>query len=107
MEQLSQIKVGTSYIPVFRDETLDGLFGCFENFPTQRILIKGQSQHQEDMTVLHELLHAVSDMYGLRLSESQVRVLEQVLTQLVADNYPLVAAWCSRIASCPTSTSET
>ena len=107
MEQLSRIKVGPTVVPVYKDETLEGLFGCFENYPTQRILVKCQSQQQQDMTVLHELLHAVSDMYGLRLSESQVRVLEQVVTQLVADNHPLVAAWCSRIASCPTSTSET
>lgn len=105
MEHMSTIKVGPSYIPVYRDETLEGLFGCFENFPS-RILVKPQSQKDEDMTVLHELLHAVSDMYGLRLSESSVRVLEQVITQLVIDNYPLVAAWCSRISSCSTSESE-
>jgi len=38
------------------------------------------------LTLLHEVLHAISDMYGLDLEESQVRVLEQALGSFVKDN---------------------
>jgi uncharacterized protein (DUF697 family) len=37
------------------------------------------------MTLLHELLHAISDLYGLDLRESQVRTIEQGLGQVMTE----------------------
>jgi hypothetical protein len=37
-------------------------------------------------TVVHECLHAISNMYGLELSENQVRVLESAVISLVDNN---------------------
>lgn len=41
-------------------------------------------------TILHEVMHAVDDVYGLGLGESRVRVLEQSLWALMGDLARLV-----------------
>lgn len=55
-------------------------FGTYESFPTPVITIRmGLPPAQQRLTVLHEVLHAIDDIYGLDLGERRVRVLEQAL----------------------------
>jgi hypothetical protein len=55
-------------------------FGEFRYYPTPKIVV---DELLEDpaawMTLFHELLHAVSEMYGLELDEGQIRTLEVAL----------------------------
>jgi hypothetical protein len=54
---------------------------------TATVFIKpGLTPQIKRSTVVHECIHAISSMYGLELSESQVRVLESALIHLVDNN---------------------
>lgn len=58
----------------------EDVFGTYESFPTPVITIRmGLPPAQRRLTVLHEVLHAIDDIYGLDLGERRVRVLEQAL----------------------------
>lgn len=42
--------------------------------------------YNSDVTVFHEAIHCISDLYELNLNEYKVRVLEQTLICLLRDN---------------------
>jgi len=52
-------------------------------------------------TLLHEIIHAISDTWGGNLSEEQTRCIEQGLASLIQDNPKLVAALVEDIATGP------
>ena len=54
------------------------------------LLRKDLSLEAYSLTLLHEELHAISDLYGLDLKESTDRVLEQGLGAWIKDNPSLV-----------------
>lgn len=47
---------------------------------------EGMVPQQERSVVLHETLHAVSDLMGLKLTEKQIEGLETGLFQIAVDN---------------------
>ena len=47
---------------------------------------KGMNTQVEENVILHECLHAISDMIGLKLTERQVEGLEAGLSSLLRDN---------------------
>lgn len=47
---------------------------------------KGLNVQVEENVILHECLHAISDMIGLKLTERQVEGLEAGLSSLFRDN---------------------
>lgn len=62
----------------------EAVFGTYEAFPTPLIRIRrGLPPVQRRLTVLHEVLHAIDDIYGLDLGERRIRVLEQGLGTLL------------------------
>ena len=97
MIELGKVKVGPIRVPVLVDKDLEG-FGCFDCAPTPRIRIAPLEGIEREMTLLHELLHVFSEHYGLRLTESSVRVLEQVITQFVLDNPKCATDWVKQVA---------
>ena len=68
----------------------DGRFyGAFIGFPKPKILIDGRFEHNPNhpvMTLLHECLEAISQLYGLELTEQDIRCLELALYGLLKDN---------------------
>lgn len=55
-------------------------FGEFKYYPTPKIVVDELLDDPTAwMTLFHELLHAVSEMYGLELDEGQIRTLEVAL----------------------------
>ena len=93
---LGKLKVGPVVVPVLVDKDLDG-YGCFDSLRSPRIRINQLTGLEREMTLLHELLHVFSEHYGLRLSESSVRVLEQIVTQFVLDNPECAKDWVNRV----------
>ena len=70
----------------------DGEFGEFKAFPSPRVMVNASLPIEvQRLTLLHELLHAVSDLYGLNLTETQVRCIEQGLGQVMSE--PDVWEW--------------
>lgn len=86
---IKSIHIGGSTIEILYDDHLSE-FGCYQSYPHPTITIGQQSQSVLAGTILHESLHAISDLYELDLSEHQVRVLEQCLVSLLRQN-PVVA----------------
>lgn len=44
-------------------------------------------------TILHEILHALSDVYAIGLKERQVQQLSTALIQFINDNYDFYQEW--------------
>ena len=84
-----RFKLGTWSIPVVVDKgASEDVFGYYDDCPTPRVVVTkaGAVGRNFPLTVLHELLHAVSDVYGLGLSEAKVRGLEQGLGSMILSN---------------------
>lgn len=89
---LPSIKVGPVTIPVVVNASLEDTHGRYLETPETRIEISGTAHDTAALTILHESLHAIDAMYALHLGERRVRVLENVLAALIADNPKLIAA---------------
>lgn len=80
------IRIGTQRVDVVFCPMEDGDFGEFIFFPTPTIRINNSVPIEiQRLSLLHEMLHAVSEVYGLNLSEAQVRCLEQGLGQTMCE----------------------
>lgn len=89
---MRSIRIGTQDVVVEFVAMGDGEFGVFNAFPSPRISVNASLPIEvQRLTLLHEVLHAISDMYGLGLSESQVRAIEQGLGQVMSE--PDVWEW--------------
>lgn len=79
--------VGGVRIDVERARILQETFGEFKYYPRPSIVIDELLEPSSAwMTLLHELLHAVSEMYGLELDEGQIRTLEVALSDAFRSN---------------------
>lgn len=76
-------------IPVLEASSKDlgeGVLGLYEGFPSPRIrVLRGLDDESLRLVIIHEVLHAIDDMYDLRLGERRIRILEQALGALVDD----------------------
>jgi len=98
------IQIGSHKIPVYYYQSegeamaLSGdskifeegpLYGCFLGFPFPKILIDGRYIHNPNhplMTLLHECIEAINDIYGLGFTEQTIRCLESAFYGLLHDN---------------------
>ncbi len=80
------VRIGTQDVRVEVVALPDGDFGDFNVFPTPVVRVNANLPFEvQRITLLHELLHAISDLYGLDLRESQVRAIEQGLGQVMSE----------------------
>jgi Zn-dependent peptidase ImmA (M78 family) len=89
------LKVGPERYTVYiKDSLYDGserLMGRV-SYPRSEIQIsKEYEPRKQRNTLFHEALHAVSDTYGIKLSEKQIGKLEVGLLSLLDDNPQLLA----------------
>lgn len=87
------VKVGPVQIPVLVNPKLDKQsHAIYNTYPITRVEIASGGGHDQiHRTLLHEALHAMDEMYHLKLGERGVTVLENVLAAFVVDNPVLVA----------------
>jgi hypothetical protein len=81
--KIGETSVGYMTVEIWFDPSFaeQGLAGYWDETKT-RITIGPDSRYgAEQATILHELIHAVDDLFDLRLSERKVRMLEVCLTQ--------------------------
>ncbi len=67
------------------DEAGD-LYGQIHYLPEKIFLNADASEEQKKATLLHELIHALDEMYGIGLKEKQVEKLGNALYMLQKDN---------------------
>jgi len=95
MEDL-KLRVGSVIVDVvtakFGDESQ---FGEAELHPSAVIKIDDRvvRSREQALTLIHELLHIISELYGLGLTEQQVLILEQALTAVAIDNQKECREW--------------
>jgi hypothetical protein len=68
-------------------------FGMFEGDPAKISIRCGMPSPVAASTVLHEVMHAVSDAYGLRLSEGCIRTIEAGLVSVARHNPEGMRQW--------------
>ena len=93
------VRIGYSDIPIeFKDLASDDTFGYFEFYPTPRIAVEHRlSAPYAAATAFHEVLEATSAIYGMDLTEGQIRTLETLLIGLVRGNPGLVQEWIGHL----------
>ena len=92
--------IGYVDIPIqVTDLQEEGCFGYFQSHPDPQIAIHDQlSPLYTAATGLHEVLEAISAIYGLELTEGQVRTLETALVDIVKRNPRLCGEWLGMVA---------
>ena len=83
-----KIKVaGIYYDIVYKsNEEMNGLIGTAD-FNKQLISINREHTEQtHEIAFVHEVLHIISDVYGINLTEEQVRVLTHGIIGVCKDN---------------------
>jgi len=91
---VSKVNIGPYDINVhktrFEDQDTD-IFGEYKAFPSPVILIDERlSPKMEYLTIVHEIIEAICDIYDLPLDECHIRVLEMSIGQIVKENPKLV-----------------
>lgn len=88
-----RVKVGwKNYDVVFSESRLNSgpeLYGQIDYNACTITLRESASPDQQRATLIHEMLHAVSDMYGLGLEEKLVEDLTNALYTVYKDNIEL------------------
>lgn len=81
-----QISRDVFYDVLWQDKVAEGfLYGQTDYEKRQIILETGMSNKQTVCTFLHELAHAVSGVYDVGLTETQVQALEKSIYYLLKD----------------------
>lgn len=62
------------------------LYGQIHYLPQKIILNTDASEEQKKTTLLHELIHAMDEMYSIGLKEKQVEKLGNAFYMLLRDN---------------------
>ena len=81
------IKYNHMEVPVVHLELPTGVFGEFSFFPYPSIHInRALKEEERTSTMLHEVLEMISEVNGLKLNETQIRVLEVSLMAVFFQN---------------------
>lgn len=62
------------------------LFGQIQYLPQEIVLNADAEEEQKKATLVHEIVHALDEMYGIGLKEKQVEKLGTALYMLQKDN---------------------
>jgi len=94
------IRIGYTDVPIqVEDLKDDDCFGYFVSYPKPRIAIHDQlTPLYTAATGLHEVIEAISAIYGLELTEGQIRTLETALVNVVRSNSKLCRNWLEMIS---------
>ena len=74
-EGITSVRIAGLDVPLVFVAGLDSL-GMFEEDPPMISIRSGLTPPIAASTVLHEVLHAISDAYGLRMTEAGIRAIE-------------------------------
>lgn len=90
-------KIGAIKVSVLKGPLED--FGEWDSDSNEIRLKQDTGLRNEGLTHLHELIHAVTDTYGLDLPESTVRLLETAIGTFIQDNKSDVLKLIEKITS--------
>ena len=90
------IDVGPLQVQILEKPLTDQeTWGEFVCFPGPEIHVNEDlSPKLKALTILHELLECITEVYGLDLKESDIRTLETGLASVVIQNKAVFGDWC-------------
>ena len=93
--KIDTVKIGYEDVEICLEDLQDeDCFGYFEAYPRPRISIhEGLKPLYIGSTIFHEILEAISSIYGLELTEGQIRTLETTLVEVVRRNPENAKRW--------------
>lgn len=77
------------YAVEYQENLHDGggdLYGQIQYLPEKILLNIDSSDEQKKSTLMHELIHALDEMYCIKLKEGQVEKLGTAMYMLIRDN---------------------
>ncbi len=97
------LQVGPITLPVvFQDLTKEDLWGEFWPLPSPQIRVNDTlSEPIQALTILHELIECIAEVYGLRLSEGDIRTLEMALAGVIKQNPKQTQNWLNMLMGAP------
>jgi len=95
------LHVGPLQVPIVeKNMSLDEAWGEFWCLPAPKIYInKDLPRDVKALTILHEVLECITEIYGLNLSEGTIRTLEMSLATLVKENPKELQEWVGMLES--------
>ncbi len=96
-----KLHIGPLQVPVIeKDMTKEETWGEFWCLPVPKIYInKDLPRDVKGLTILHEVLECITEIYGLTLSEGAIRTLEMSLTSIVKENPEEIQEWIEMVNS--------
>lgn len=99
LEPTLKLKLGGLLFSVVEDDPTDWAPNTMGRMHSARAQILLRADLPEDVkmeTLLHEIVHAITDMYGLAVAndEAQISVLSQSLFAFMRDNPEVVVRMC-------------
>ena len=85
MDKGQTILVGAQRYAISYSTSIED-FGYFDMDAAEIVIRAGQSRVSTATTLLHEIVHAISDTLGGGLTEEQVRCVEQGLAMIIQNN---------------------
>lgn len=90
----SKIKIGWKEYEVRKSSAVlnsgDDLYGQIDYNAKTITLCDANSSDQDECTLIHEVLHGISEMYGLGMEEDLVERLANALYTVMKDNKELI-----------------
>lgn len=83
IEEVDNIEYGDNYI----------CLGLCDDVKQVIYIRKDAKVDGKKSTILHEILHSLSDVYAIGLKERQVQQLSTALIQFINDNYDFYQEW--------------
>ena len=98
MDEITSVQIGPIDVPISIALLDERTMGEYHHSPSPVIKINHKSSGiVKDMTIFHEVLEAITELYGLNFSERDIRTLEMSLCQFVKDNPYEVRQWVERV----------
>ena len=90
-----ELKIGPLSVPViFGPLKEPDTFGFYSPYPKPTININNNLEPKiKAMTLLHEVLECLTDIYGWKMSEGDIRSLECALSMMVLENVEEIRGW--------------
>lgn len=89
------LQIGPLNVPVVEvDLTAEETWGEFWCLPVPQIRVNQElPKDLKALTILHEVLECITEIFGLGLSESDIRTLEMSLAKIIRENPEEFREW--------------
>lgn len=90
-KHLGDVRIGPTHVAVYEETDPRGddgeqLYGQYRALDNELRVRAGLERGKWETVLMHEALHAIDDIYGLKLSENQTHRIATGVTMFIRDN---------------------